>query len=94
LAFGLSFVSSPGVVEGLPLTAGRRKKTNKHPTSSPTPTNKQHRQTQGTLYDLNGVLSGDLAITGGTGAFKGLRGNEQLSYNTATNTGTAKFFVS
>jgi hypothetical protein len=48
---------------------------------------------QGTLYERDGALSGDLAIVGGTGAFKGLRGSEKLAYDTNSKTGTVKFSV-
>lgn len=48
---------------------------------------------QGTLYERDGALSGSVAIVGGTGAFKGLRGSEQLAYDPAAKTGTVKFSV-
>lgn len=42
----------------------------------------------------NGVLAGSTAIVGGTGTFKGLRGTELTSFDTAAGTGTTKFFLS
>lgn len=74
-------------------TKTTRNKQQKNTRPQQTTTTKKNQQ-QGTLYNLNGVLSGNLAIVGGTAAFKGLRGTEVMSYNTGSNTGTAKFFVS